>query len=98
MRPRVVLSRSTASPAWPSEVGGRPGLNTLDPQAHRIRHALPAARWPTAEEAARARWFSPIQIGRSLTAAERTWVPAMVPWRATADGFVTPEVLEWYAR
>ncbi|PYN89126.1 MAG: NADH oxidase [Candidatus Rokuibacteriota bacterium] len=22
----------------------------------------------------------------------------MVPWRATADGFVTPEVLEWYAR
>ena len=31
-------------------------------------------------------------------AAERTWVPAMVPWRATEDGFVTPEVLEWYAR
>jgi 2,4-dienoyl-CoA reductase-like NADH-dependent reductase (Old Yellow Enzyme family) len=22
----------------------------------------------------------------------------MVPWRATEDGFVTPEVLEWYAR
>ena len=22
----------------------------------------------------------------------------MVPWRATDDGFVTPEVLEWYAR
>ena len=33
-----------------------------------------------------------------MTAAERTWVPAMVPWRATADGVVTPEVLEWYAR
>ena len=31
-------------------------------------------------------------------AAERTWVPAMVPWRATDDGHVTPEVLEWYAR
>jgi 2,4-dienoyl-CoA reductase-like NADH-dependent reductase (Old Yellow Enzyme family) len=31
-------------------------------------------------------------------AADRTWVPAMVPWRATADGHVTPEVLEWYAR
>jgi 2,4-dienoyl-CoA reductase-like NADH-dependent reductase (Old Yellow Enzyme family) len=28
----------------------------------------------------------------------RTWVPAMVPWRATEDGFVTPEVLDWYAR
>jgi 2,4-dienoyl-CoA reductase-like NADH-dependent reductase (Old Yellow Enzyme family) len=31
-------------------------------------------------------------------AYERTWVPAMVPWRATDDGHVTPEVLEWYAR
>ena len=29
---------------------------------------------------------------------ERTWVPAMVPWRATEDGLVTPEVLEWYER
>jgi 2,4-dienoyl-CoA reductase-like NADH-dependent reductase (Old Yellow Enzyme family) len=28
----------------------------------------------------------------------RTWVPAMVPWRATEDGFVTPDVLDWYAR
>jgi 2,4-dienoyl-CoA reductase-like NADH-dependent reductase (Old Yellow Enzyme family) len=25
-------------------------------------------------------------------------MPAMVPWRATEDGHVTPEVLEWYAR
>jgi len=73
------------------------GLNKLDSQ-HRVRHSLPPARWPTREDAASARWFSPIRIGRSLTAAERTWVPAMVPWRATADGFVTPEVLEWYAR
>ena len=31
-------------------------------------------------------------------AADRTWVPAMVPWRATEDGFVTPEVLDWYGR
>src|SRR5215475_4658939 len=64
----------------------------------RVRHPLPAARWPTREEAAGSRWFSPIRIGRSLTAAERTWVPAMVPWRATEDGLVTPEVLDWYAR
>ena len=28
----------------------------------------------------------------------RTWVPAMVPWRATDDGFVTPENLDWYRR
>ncbi|MGA9998002.1 MAG: NADH:flavin oxidoreductase, partial [Pyrinomonadaceae bacterium] len=28
----------------------------------------------------------------------RTWVPAMVPWRATDDGFVTRENLDWYRR
>jgi dimethylglycine catabolism A len=66
-------------------------------EAGRIRHRPPATRWPTAEEAARSRWFSPARIGR-LDVAERTWVPAMVPWRATEDGAVTPEVLEWYAR
>ena len=70
----------------------------MNSPTHRIRHPLPPAHWPTREDAARARWFSPIRIGRQLTAAERTWVPAMVPWRATDDGFVTPEVLEWYAR
>ena len=64
----------------------------------RVRHPLPPARWPTREEAARSRWFSPITLGRRLVAEERTWVPAMVPWRATDDGFVTPDVLDWYAR
>ena len=62
------------------------------------RHPLPPARWPTAEEAGRARWFSPLKLGRVTVAEQRTWVPAMVPWRATEDGFVTPEVLDWYAR
>jgi 2,4-dienoyl-CoA reductase-like NADH-dependent reductase (Old Yellow Enzyme family) len=62
-----------------------------------IRHPLPAATWPSAEEAARARLFSPIRIG-SVTLAERTWVPAMVPWRATDDGLVTRDVLDWYGR
>lgn len=28
----------------------------------------------------------------------RTWVPAMVPWRATEDGFVTEDNLDWYGR
>ncbi|HYE90310.1 MAG TPA: hypothetical protein VEA38_04780, partial [Terriglobales bacterium] len=64
----------------------------------RTRHALPEARWPTADEAARARWFSPLRLGRATVAEQRTWVPAMVPWRATDDGFVTPHVLDWYAR
>jgi dimethylglycine catabolism A len=62
-----------------------------------IKHEIPATTPPTAEEAARARWFSPLRVGR-LDLAERTWVPAMVPWRATEDGLVTPEVLTWYER
>jgi 2,4-dienoyl-CoA reductase-like NADH-dependent reductase (Old Yellow Enzyme family) len=41
--------------------------------------------------------FSPIHIG-ILAVAQRTWVPAMVPWRATEEGFVTPAVIEWYRR
>ncbi|OLC59892.1 MAG: NADH oxidase, partial [Candidatus Rokubacteria bacterium 13_1_40CM_4_69_39] len=63
-----------------------------------MRHPVPPAKWPTREEAARSRWFSPITLGTRLVAAERTWVPAMVPWRATDDGFVTQDVLDWYAR
>ena len=63
----------------------------------RIRHPLPPVRWPTAEEAAQSRWFAPARIG-ALDIAERTWVPAMVPWRATEGGLVTPDVLDWYAR
>jgi dimethylglycine catabolism A len=63
----------------------------------RIRHELPAGDWPTAEEAASSLWFSPIQVG-AVRLEERTWVPAMVPWRATEDGFVTDEVLAWYER
>jgi 2,4-dienoyl-CoA reductase-like NADH-dependent reductase (Old Yellow Enzyme family) len=62
-----------------------------------VKHAIPATRPPTAEEAARSRWFSPVRVGR-LDLLERTWVPAMVPWRATEDGLVTPEVLAWYER
>jgi len=65
--------------------------------APRVKHALPPARWPTREEAARARWFSPVRIG-GLVAEQRTWVPAMVPWRATDEGLVTPDVVEWYGR
>jgi 2,4-dienoyl-CoA reductase-like NADH-dependent reductase (Old Yellow Enzyme family) len=62
-----------------------------------IKHEIPATSPPTADEAARSLWFSPLRVGR-LHLAERTWVPAMVPWRATEDGLVTPEVLAWYER
>src|SRR5438552_3607989 len=63
----------------------------------RIKHAVPTARWPTAEQAARSRVFSPLHVGR-LRLARRTWVPAMVPWRASEDGFVTDDVIDWYVR
>jgi 2,4-dienoyl-CoA reductase-like NADH-dependent reductase (Old Yellow Enzyme family) len=62
-----------------------------------IRHKIEDTRWPTADEAARSLVFSPIAIGR-LQARSRTWVPAMVPWRATEDGFVTQQNLDWYRR
>ena len=53
--------------------------------------------WPTAEQAAAARLFQPRTIG-PRTARTRTWIPAMVPWRATEDGFVTQDVIDWYRR
>ena len=62
-----------------------------------IKHPIPSTRWPTVEEAALSLLFHPIKIG-SLSLASRTWVPAMVPWRATEDGFVTRENLAWYRR
>ena len=65
--------------------------------ANPIRHKILETRWPTAEEAARSRLFSPIAIGQ-LETRSRTWVPAMVPWRATEDGFVTQQNLDWYRR
>jgi 2,4-dienoyl-CoA reductase-like NADH-dependent reductase (Old Yellow Enzyme family) len=63
----------------------------------RIRHAIDETVWPSAEEAAASLLFSPISIGRR-SLASRTWVPAMVPWRATEDGFVSPDVIDWYRR
>jgi 2,4-dienoyl-CoA reductase-like NADH-dependent reductase (Old Yellow Enzyme family) len=63
----------------------------------RIKHEILPARWPTRAEAAGSRWFAPLSSGR-LRLHDRTWVPAMVPWRATEDGDVTPEVLAWYER
>jgi dimethylglycine catabolism A len=65
--------------------------------ANPIKHPIPPTSWPTAEEATRSLLFQPIQIG-PLELANRTWVPAMVPWRTTEDGFVTQDNLNWYRR
>ena len=63
----------------------------------RIKHPLAEARWPTRIEAESALLFSPLQFG-ALSLKSRTWVPAMVPWRATEDGEVSEGVLRWYER
>ncbi|MGB9178590.1 MAG: NADH:flavin oxidoreductase [Pyrinomonadaceae bacterium] len=62
-----------------------------------IRHSISETRWPGAELAAQSLLFQPIKIG-PIEIEGRTWVPAMVPWRATDDGFVTRENLDWYRR
>jgi hypothetical protein len=53
--------------------------------------------WPSREQALASRLFSPLRAG-PLELATRTWVPAMMPWRATDDGFVTQDNVDWYAR
>lgn len=63
----------------------------------KLRHPIAPARWPGADEAAASLWFSPIDLG-PCALRERTWVPAMVPWRASEDGLATPDVVDWYAR
>ncbi len=61
------------------------------------RYEIRPENWPTQEEAERSLLFSHFPIG-TRTALQRTWVPAMVPWRASEDGFVTQDVIDWYAR
>lgn len=62
-----------------------------------IKHPIPETRWPAATEALESLLYRPIKIG-SIDLESRTWVPAMVPWRATEDGFVTQDNLDWYRR
>lgn len=65
--------------------------------AQRIKHAQPDGGWPSDAAARSARWFSPVEIG-PVRLQRRTWVPAMVPWRASDDGLATADVREWYGR
>jgi 2,4-dienoyl-CoA reductase-like NADH-dependent reductase (Old Yellow Enzyme family) len=65
--------------------------------ANPIKHPILPTSWPTAEQAAKSLLYQPVSIG-PIQANSRTWVPAMVPWRATEDGFVTPANLDWYRR
>ncbi|HUK60886.1 MAG TPA: NADH:flavin oxidoreductase [Stellaceae bacterium] len=63
----------------------------------KILYAPSLGRVPTRDEAAASRLFSPVCVG-PLTLESRTWVPAMVPWRAQEDGIVTDAIVEWYGR
>ncbi|MBL4756345.1 MAG: hypothetical protein JKY32_01515 [Rhizobiales bacterium] len=54
-------------------------------------------QWPDRDAARKSLLFSSIDIGQCALTS-RTWIPAMVPWRASLDGFVTEDVLAWYGR
>ncbi len=63
----------------------------------RIKHKTRPSPWPTAAEAHTATLFQSLSYG-AMKLASRTWVPAMVPWRAMEDGTVTQDNIDWYAR
>ncbi len=63
----------------------------------RIKWKATPGPWPSAGQAAGSPLFQPLHY-QALSLATRTWVPAMVPWRATDEGFVTAANIEWYAR
>src|SRR5262245_29828252 len=88
--PSAARDEARTAPRWP--VWYESASMWQPPE--RIKHELMAAAWPTAEQAASARLFQPMALG-ARTARQRTWVPAMVPWRATDDGFVTRDVIDW---
>ena len=63
----------------------------------RIRYQPRPGKWPSAAIAGESKLFMPLDY-QALSLSARTWVPAMVPWRATETGFVTPDNLDWYER
>ncbi len=63
----------------------------------RIKYTPINDDWPTREDAAASQLFSSVAVG-SINLSQRTWVPAMVPWRSNEDGEVTADVLDWYRR
>ncbi|MFO1053535.1 MAG: NADH:flavin oxidoreductase [Planctomycetota bacterium] len=72
-------------------------VTTMPEPEHVHWHDLPDTTWPDADSARASLLFGPIDVG-PLRCRTRTWVPAMVPWRATEDGEVTDDVIDWYTR
>lgn len=65
--------------------------------AQRLKFQPTTGLVPTREQAAVSKLFSPVTIG-SIQLSQRTWVPAMVPWRSNEEGEVTTDALQWYER
>lgn len=65
--------------------------------AERIKYKALVDDWPSSSEVKDSLMFSPLMVG-SMSLAQRTWVPAMVPWRSNERGEVTEDVLNWYRR
>ena len=63
----------------------------------KIRFKSSIGHLPDGEELLASKLFSSLSYQR-LNLDNRSWIPAMVPWRATNKGDVTPEVLDWYGR
>ena len=63
----------------------------------RIRYQPSPGQWPSARQAAASKLFSPLRY-QALHLETRTWVPAMVPWRAQETGEVTQDNIDWYER
>ena len=63
----------------------------------RIKYKPRPGASPSADEVRSALMFTPVNLG-PVTLEQRTWVPAMVPWRSNEYGFVTDDVLDWYER
>jgi len=63
----------------------------------RIKYESVVNHWPSAEQAAASQLFSQVAVGQH-NLAQRTWIPAMVPWRSNEQGEVTEDVLRWYQR
>ncbi len=60
-----------------------------------VKHPLPPTAPPA--DVSQALLFQPLVAG-PLELRDRTWIPAMVPWRATPDGEVSERVIAWYRR
>ena len=63
----------------------------------RIRYQPISCDWPTREQALSSQVFKAIDLG-PIKLDQRTWIPAMVPWRSNEAGEVTEDVIQWYER